>query len=98
LEARKFKNTTLPELLKSEAAVLACWASKFGGPQIMGIWRIKKGSLKRLKRGGKELIPYMCEVDTDFALRKKFLGSRLSGDGHSYEGPHIYLPDGSGDP
>ena len=94
----KFENTTLPALLQSEAAVLAGWTSKFGGPQIMGIWRIKKGSFKRVKRGKK--IRYMCEVETDFyfPLRKKFLGSRLSGVGHSYQGPHIYLPDGSGHP
>ena len=91
----KFKNTTLPALLQSEAAVLAGWTSEFGGPQIMGIWRITKGSFKR---GGKESIRYKCEVKTDFPLRKKFLGSRLSGVGHSYEGPHIYLPNGSGQP
>lgn len=86
----KFKNTTLPKLCKSESAILVGWASEFGGPQIVGIWRIKPRSLRLgIERPNR----YMCEVETDIRVRKAFFGKRISGDGKSYRQPHIYLPD-----
>lgn len=86
----KFENTTFPSLRHSTSAVLAAWTSKFGGPQIVGVWRIQKGSF--VHSPDKESKRYKCSVSDDGALRKMLLGTRLLGTGHTYQGPHIYLP------
>ncbi len=96
--ARMYWNLDLAHLQKkfralqdADSAVLAGWTSKFGGPQIAGIWRIKKGSFAHSPKENSER--YECSVVDDFGLRKSLLGTRLSGNGGEYFGPHIYLAD-----
>ena len=46
----KFKNTTLPALLQSEAAVLAGWTSEFGGPRSWVFGASRKEALSVAER------------------------------------------------
>jgi hypothetical protein len=78
-----------PALRDSDLAVIAGWVSDLGGPQIVGIWRIEKGSFGLSSREGSNR--YGCKVRDDLGLRRSCVGLRLPGAGQHYQGPHIYL-------
>lgn len=87
----KFENTSLPLYRASLSPVLLAWSSVLNKkPMIVGAWRVKKGSLKRLQKYGR----YTMEVanQEDLMLRKLCLGLRLPGTGNNWQGPHFAFP------
>jgi hypothetical protein len=81
----KFEGTTLPQLRKGKAALLA-WSSHLGGnPVIVGAWRIEGNKGKR--QGGRYRFPAFDAPE----LRRCFLGCRLKGGVKRWQGQTIYL-------
>ena len=84
--------TKFRQLQQSRELILAAWSSKFGTPQIVGVWRVVQGSFVRSDSRPDRL---RCNVYKDYALQREWLGVCLAGSGQSFEGPRIYLPNKS---
>ena len=76
-------------LRDSESAILAAWSSKFGGPQLVGLWRIEKNSFRPRTKDSRR---FGMDVSDDNSLRRRWLGARLIGEGKSYQSPRISIP------
>ena len=66
-------------------SVLLAWSGRWGGPQVIGAWRIRKDSFETHDER------VSCRAIWEPALQKRLLGLRLAGSGQSYQGPRIFI-------